>query len=240
MMQKTRNGEIEVLRLFFTVAVLLLHSQAVSNGVSRPLFHGGWLGVEFFFLVSGYLMAAYEDRIPCAGEKRVGAETATYIFRKIKNLYPYLFFACIIDFLVWRTFINGVFFPPLSTVDLENFISGFLNFVFPYSLGFKDYTYLGYSWYLSAMIWGMMILFPMLRYNRDLFYCVIAPIFVAFGLGFYSWHYTALAFVSLDNYIFSAGIIRGIAEIAMGCLCYKIAEKMRGGVIFLEKMAKLC
>lgn len=167
---KTRNGEIEVLRLFFTFSVLLFHSQYVSNGESYPLFHGGWLGVEFFFLVSGYLMAAYEDRLCQPGEaERIGSDTAVYIFRRVKSLYPYLTFAVVVNFLGWQLFRDGMLFDPRSCGGLKYFVSGLLNFIFPYSLGFQDYYYLGYSWYLSAMIWGMMILFPLLRHKRNLF-----------------------------------------------------------------------
>ena len=239
-MSKRRNGEIEVLRLFFTVAVLLFHSQYVSNGESYPLFHGGWLGVEFFFLVSGYLMASYEDTLPSSMEEtKIGSDTACFVFHKAKILYPYMAFAVFIYLLGWRAFTNGAVFPPLTSGDLKGFISGALNFIFPFSLGFRDYSYLGYSWYLSSMIWGMMLLFPLLRRSRDLFYCVLAPVFVGFGLGYYSWHYTMLGYITTDNYLFSAGLIRGIAEISMGCLCYKISKKLLGGGV-MDKKRKNC
>lgn len=227
--QKKRNGEIEVLRLFFTFSVLLFHSQYVSNGESYPLFHGGWLGVEFFFLVSGYLMAAYENRLCLPREtERIGSDTAQYVFHKARILYPYSVFAAVLNFFGWQLFKNGVFFSPLSSGELKFFVSGLLNFIFPYSLGFKDFYYWGYSWYLSAMIWGMMILFPLLRYKRNLFYCVIAPLLVGLGLGYYSWHYSMLGYIALDEYLFSAGLVRGIAELSMGCLCYKFSRKLQG------------
>lgn len=243
---KQRNGEIEILRLFFTLSVLLFHSQYVSNGDAYPLFHGGWLGVEFFFLVSGYLMAAYESQRCSLGETRqIGSDTMRYILRKAKTLYPYLAFALVVNFFGWQICKDSVFISPLSSGDLKYFLSGVLNFIFPYSLGFRDYYYLGYSWYLSAMIWGMLLLFPLLRRNRDMFYCVFAPLFVGLGLGYYSWHYDVLGNINLDNYIFSAGLIRGVAEMSMGCLCYKFSEKLQGvltktGRFFLTLFEILC
>lgn len=237
MADKKRNGEIEILRFFFTFSVLLFHSQYVSNGESYPLFHGGWLGVEFFFLVSGYLMAAYEDRLPIANRK-IGFDTASYVFRKAKTYYPYMAFAIVVNLLGWRAFTNGSAFPPFSIGELKDYVSGLLNFIFPFSWGFRDYVYLGYSWYLSSMIWGMLLVFPLLRRNRDLFYCVIAPVVAVFGLGYYSWNYAMLGYISLDSYIFSAGLIRGIAELSLGCLCYKASKKFGGGVV-LSKSGKI-
>ena len=229
-MTKKRNGEIEVLRLFFTIAVLIFHSQFVSNGDTYPMFHGGWLGVEFFFLVSGYLMAAYEDRLPALTDHRkIGSDTVCYVLRKAEILYPYMAFAIVANLLGWRAFTNGMAFPPFAAGELKGFASSLLNFIFPYSLGYKDYSYLGYSWYLSAMIWGIMLIFPLLRRNRNLFYCVLAPVFVALGLGYYSGHYDILGFVYANGDLLSGGLIRGIAEMSMGCLCYKISKKFAGG-----------
>lgn len=192
--------------------------------------------MEFFFLVSGYLMAAYEDRLCRPREaEQTGSDTAVYIFRKVKSLYPCLTFALVINFLGWQLFKDGMFFSPFSSGDLKYFASGLLNFIFPYSLGFQDYYYLGYSWYLSAMIWGMILLFPLLRRNRNLFYCVFAPVFICFGVAYYSWHYGVLGYITLDDYLFSAGLIRGIAELSMGCLCYKLSQKLQG---LLTRMGK--
>ena len=240
MSKKVRNGEIEVLRLFFTIAILLRHSQYVSHGTDFPMFPGGWMGVEFFFLTSGYLMASYEDHLPVSdGHSTVGSDTLRYVWRKGKSLYPYLAFATVANYLGEMIFVDGMFFRPFFKSDLKNLISSVLNFIFPYSIGFTGYFVAGYSWYLSAMIWGMMLLFPLLRRNRDLFYCVIAPVFVAFGLGYYSWRYNTLDYANQESFLLSAGLVRGMAEMAMGCICYKLCKKMQKGNISLTGKGRL-
>jgi peptidoglycan/LPS O-acetylase OafA/YrhL len=46
-----RNGNIERLRFFFAVSVVMHH--ALLNH-----YRGGWIGVEFFFMITGYFMSA--------------------------------------------------------------------------------------------------------------------------------------------------------------------------------------
>lgn len=55
---KKRNGSIELYRFLFALVIMVRHIKPlfVSNGYNR-LFGRGALGVEFFFIVSGYLMA---------------------------------------------------------------------------------------------------------------------------------------------------------------------------------------
>lgn len=69
-----KNGKVELLRFFFCIAVLLFHEQkyilgeaSLEHGVHFALFPHGSIGVEFFFVLSGVLMAKSilpADRIP--------------------------------------------------------------------------------------------------------------------------------------------------------------------------------
>ena len=210
-----------MLRILFTFYVLLLHSAYISNG-NDAMFAGGWLGVEFFFLVSGYLMAASEDKLPefSLGKNQLGKETIYFISKKILNLLPYFTFALIVNFVVWYLPNN------LSNISLTRAISGTLNYIGGFTIGFhnNDFFYLGYSWYISAMILAMYVLYPLLRKNRDVFYCILAPLITLFGLGFYAHFYGTLGYVSSNQYLLSSGLIRGIFEIALGCCCYKICK----------------
>ena len=65
-----RNGKIEFFRFFFSIAVLLFHLEKYILGESKcggdiglSLFVHGAMGVEFFFLVSGFLMAKSAQKV---------------------------------------------------------------------------------------------------------------------------------------------------------------------------------
>lgn len=53
-----RNTEVDLLRVVFAIAVLIHHSHGLNppDTTSYP-FVGGYIAVEFFFLLTGYFAA---------------------------------------------------------------------------------------------------------------------------------------------------------------------------------------
>ncbi len=89
-----RNGEIDFLRFLFASIILLHHSSLVLCD-EIWLFLGGSLAVEFFFLVSGYLLMA---SVVKANQKTkpstmLGTETSDLLLRKIQSIIPEWFIA---------------------------------------------------------------------------------------------------------------------------------------------------
>lgn len=84
--ENLRNGEIDFLRFLFSLIILLRHSSNIVGKEWYP-FLGGAFAVEFFFIVSGYLMMASiqkclqgggqlfirgrDDRLPGKKDKRI-------------------------------------------------------------------------------------------------------------------------------------------------------------------------
>lgn len=78
---KKSNGRlpgIEALRGFAALCILLLHTRAVFGG--ERVFGKGYLAVEFFLMLSGFLMAY-------AQEKRI-AEPGAFMVKRYKRLWP--------------------------------------------------------------------------------------------------------------------------------------------------------
>ena len=84
MMKKKRNGRIDFLRFVFALIIVLHHTRYLL-GYEHTIFIGGSLGVEFFFLVSGYLLVATVERVAeqnhLAGS--LGTETLIFLQRKV-------------------------------------------------------------------------------------------------------------------------------------------------------------
>ena len=86
---------------------------------------------------------------------------------------------------------------------------------------------LGNSWYISAMFLAMFILYPLVSNKWKQFIEYYGPLLVIFIMGYFvqnigyfenwaTWH----------NIVFS-GLLRAIAEISLGCICYEISNILK-------------
>ena len=84
-----KNGRfsksIEIWRIMFALSVVFCHAALIPQRPKSYVFTT--LGVEFFFMVSGYLMAAsgWHKPQPCTAP---GEETWQFIFKKLKVIFP--------------------------------------------------------------------------------------------------------------------------------------------------------
>ena len=160
---------------------------------------------------------------PASGVQNIGNETVKFISKKVKKLFPYYTYALLINFIVWNIPFNGI-----SKKTIERAISGLLNYVLAYSAGFRngDFFYLGYSWYISAMIIAMFIIFPLIRLKGEIFYCIYAPLISILGMGLFAFLYRQLGYVSSENWILSNGVLRASFGLCIGCLSNIMSKKI--------------
>ena len=53
--KKARNGSLDLMKFVFSIVIVLLHSGNLFG--RNKFFPAGHIGVEFFYIVSGYYMA---------------------------------------------------------------------------------------------------------------------------------------------------------------------------------------
>ena len=104
-----KNGKVELLRFFFCIAVLLFHEQkyilgeaSLEHGVHLAFFPHGSIGVEFFFVLSGFLMAKsiFRRRASAASPN----EYLGFLAHKYTAIFPQHFVAFVIAVWVWAVF----------------------------------------------------------------------------------------------------------------------------------------
>ena len=196
-MRKQHNVTIDFLRFLFSVIVVLHHSRYVL-GDDNCYFLGGSLAVEFFFFVSGYLLLVGADK---AGRKNgagletkgigagttgiggevtgIGAETLHFILHKIRSFLP--------EFLIaW--WIGFVLIGVVRQYGVPDYLKAFGNDFWALTLvkmsGLLTHGIDGAMWYLSAMLLGMAILYPLLRTKRDLMTHLVCPLLALFLYGY--------------------------------------------------------
>ena len=233
-----KNGTIEFYRFVFCILVVLCHTVDLAES-DFVLFKAGSIGVEFFFVVSGYLMAktiygkAAVNKEILNGET-IADETIQFIKRKIKSLCPNYYVAWIVAF-VFYLFSHKIYkFRKIVKV----FLSGFWELVFLNNTGLQVTGIAGATWYISAMLLCMVIIYPIMRKHTEVFTRIAAPVFSAIILGFLIHQYKTLRDVSVWIGPTYKSNLRAFAEICLGISIYPYSQRLK--CISLTRHKRVC
>ena len=166
-----RNGEIEFWRWIFCVIVFVFHVSLDRAG-TYSFFGKGQIGVEFFFLVSGFFMAKKADRERDRDTANLGKESMIYVIRKYLSIFPYHLFV----------FIAGLFIILYNRHFSLEGLSQTLIYAFPQFFLFHmngyifDAKVVSVEWYISSLLIVSLMIYPMLRKFYDKFVFIIAPL----------------------------------------------------------------
>lgn len=226
-----RNGKIELMRFLFSIGVLVFHinqqlwsyKKTIAPGVS--LCKRGNMGVEFFFLVSGFLMAkSIAGRIRREGSltnsDTLGTETLQFLWRKAKGILPYHVPYCLLMLaLLWQTHAD-------DRMELVRRLPSFFLFNRTGLMGDSS-NLLGVEWYLSAMFLAMAVLYPLLRRHYDLMARLVCPVAALLILGWMQKTYGYLTTsTQWDGLTFHCNL-RAIAELSLGVTCYEVSTALQ-------------
>lgn len=217
-----RNGAIDFLKFIFIFMVAIFHGKNFA-GDTEHIFQLGAIGVEFFFIVSGYLMAVSATKRMQNPIPSIGPDTASFLWHKIKGLIPDVYVAWVIGFIVECAY-RGI---PLGEW-VRNFCYSAFDWLFLTQTGLMGFRANAVSWYLSAMLLAMAILYPIFVRKRELFLSLLAPLIAVLLLGYMyqSWK-SGFGGPSSWTGFACKGAMRAVACICLGCVCYRINEKTR-------------
>ncbi len=157
---------LDSLRALSIIFVLLLHG-------SYGHYKGGWVGVDIFFVVSGFLITSilYQEFI-----KKGSISLINFYMRRALRLFPALFLAIIISAILWRFSCNnflqgydfrlailGAFFYFTNLIPGE--ISG--NMSHFWSLAVEEHFYL---------FWPLVLTFFFFKINRRIGFVILSVI----------------------------------------------------------------
>jgi peptidoglycan/LPS O-acetylase OafA/YrhL len=219
---KIKNGNIELMRFIFSVIIILYHiSNRIEITLPEPFsfFSRGKIGVEFFFLVSGFLMAKSAQKYD---SKRLAESTKSFMVKKLKVILPYhliTFFSCFILMLClsdWKS----------KTELAERTVETLPNLFFLQMSGVKEKALLTPEWYIAAMLWMMLIIFPLILKFREGFTKIVCPVVSVILIGYIIRTSGMLGAVGkpLFGGLFSKGYIRAFAEMCGGAFCYNVSR----------------
>lgn len=229
MSKSKKNGRVEFLRFIFALGILFfhIHKRFAVNGnieignTGLYFFNHGYIGVEFFFLVSGYLLAmgAYSKRT--LSTEFIGTETAQMIWKKIKNVFPYHLFAMILTVAV-----NGYFLEHTVKGRVAYAIDSWASLFFVQIFGFDSSWANKLTWYLDVWLVVTFMFWYFLRKHYEVFAKIVCPLLALFVLGFMAHEYTSIAGIDEWTGHFYKCFLRGFAEMALGCSAFSLTRQL--------------
>ncbi len=219
-----RNGKIDFYKFIMSLIVIIYH---FGNAVDYDgeWFRKGYIAVEFFFIVSGFLFAKSLSKYSNTENKRIVSSSLSFMGRKYTGFLPYHFFICI------ATFVVLIIYHKWNITDI---IAGLPDLLLIGMGGVHHISEIGHEWYLSAMLIVMFILTPIMIKYRDAYSRYIAPAAVLLIFGYIFNEYNSLDVVYSWNGIVYSGLLRAFAEISLGIICFAVYESK-----FVERFNKI-
>jgi len=213
--QLNKSSSIEMMRFIIIMCVVIHH----YNSNVAP---AGYLGVDFFFVLSGFLlMQHYETKQSKSEDAAVAAlkYTKERYFRLIP-FYLFAFVVCICVSLCLRDSLSISYIIENNIWELL-MIEGF---------GLSNSTMIGTGWYCSSLIIaGFVVYFLLTKYQNTYLY-FIAPISFFTILALMYQHIGHLnRWTQIDTFTWT-GTLRGFAELGLGCICYKIYTLLKNDI----------
>ncbi len=227
---KKRNNGIDLMRFVFCLIVIIYHGGVFSNSGAK-LFGMGNIAVEFFFVVSGFLMANSIYSVKETQVQNIGEDTFRFMKKKLKSFFPYHTFTFIVSIIAVAVTV-GKF-----TVGWfgDYLVSSIPNFFYLEMAGLYDNKVNRAEWYISAMLIAMLIIYPIFRKNYDRFVKIIAPAISIFTYAILYSQFDSLTGVRAKLWFLPEGFFRALCEISFGAICFEISNRISKGNITKPK-----
>lgn len=218
-----KNGLIEFMRFVFAINIVFFHNAALIGWNSDSLvsvFHNGWIGVEFFFIVTGFFLAKEADKnINQKLNISIGKETVNVLYKKFIRVFPTQLLAFIFAaILLWYVE------KPDKITLLKNIINSVPNLFMLEMTGINYYAIQVFGWYLSAMFLSISFLYPLMRkyydYMTKVFFFIIGVLILGYLFRNYGSIITPTQWIGVSY----KGTLRSIAEIMIGCSAYELTK----------------
>ena len=222
-----RNSSIEFLRFVVIMSVTVHHYCALSPN--------GYLGVDFFFVLSGFLLMSHFT-IHYRPEHDAVKQAAEYTKNRYFKIIPFYLVAFVLSILLAISMNKGL--------TIGSFVkSAGWELLMLEGFGITQDLIVGPGWYCSSLLIAGFVIYFLLGESRKNYLYLIAPISLMTIFAYMAVHFGNLnRWLQVDTWI-STGTLRGFAEMGLGCICYEIfkhaKDKMQNQMKILSSIVEL-
>lgn len=222
-----RNGEIELWRFIVALIIVNFHSMALQSDCC--IFPYGRIGLEFFFVLSGYLLAGsalkHGHIAQGYGWCDIHRETGILIIRRIKSFFPELLVSSALACCFYYIAVHPDFVHFVQKVVSTMFGNAcMLSMTGAFSDGLN-----GATWYLSTLLICSAILYTIiLRRGVSPLYFVMG--WLLFGV-LYINSKTIVCGLYLAPFGTYLGNVQGFAEMLIGASLYPVVQALKKATV---------
>ncbi len=218
-MAAAKNNAIPFWRIIFTYMIVIFHFDFMFPYSEAMGVRAGWyIGVEFFFLVSGFLLY----------RKVMSPKAFDSAFGYTLHRYQSLYLKYLMAFAV--TFLAVVLLHKRSIGAAELLADSFFEILLLQEIGLgRAWDFINPTlWYLSVLVIAGHIIYYLLLRHRKLFLELIGPVLILVSASVLYRYYGWLdAVTSLDQPFFINGsIFRGLMEMTLGVYCAMFSDRI--------------
>lgn len=215
---------MELYRFLAAVMILCYHCYWFAFREEGTQFIGFYLFVEFFFILSGFLMMSSIRRRVTPDMRMHAADSAlNYSRKRLKAFYPHHLLSFILVLLI-EVFLRKTQF----TIELAE--AGWTELLLVNIFGFVRGGYINIvCWYISALLFASLFIYYLLLKDEDGFVKVIAPLILVICYGcLFDRKGSFATTIIFTRYSAPLGFMRALADITAGIAAYRFYEWIDG------------
>lgn len=228
-----KNGKLEFYRFVACVYILCFHANKYVNGEHYPdgihlhFFPNGSLGVEFFFLLSGFFLAAgiYKkvSTMDNLSNQALSVELVDFMKKKYVRIFPEHLIAFVLTFISFSIIHQYYSIKELALLLYDNVPNILL--IQETGINYRSINHV--EWYLSCMLICMAIIYPICRKFYYCFTRYFAPLIGLLGIGYIICTTGALTGVHVWMTFTIKGMLRAFCELCLGTTAFEITRCLK-------------
>lgn len=221
MQEKSKNNSIVIWRILFTYLIMTYHfdnKYAISQHFGLAV--GWYIGVEFFFIVSGYLLYAKLDVL----SQRYRSAPA-YVWMRFKRIYPFYlgaFFLSLLCLVVTDANMGAADVLKLLSDDYFE-VFALQGIGLDYGWNYVNNT----GWFISILLICSFIIYHCLLKWRDTFVNFAVPLIIMISFSFLYRNMKGIGgVVQTTGFYENWALMRGMADMCLGICAARLSERI--------------